>query len=267
MAEDEDARDPKDPEDIKDRYLVPGLVRGLEALHAFTPERPNLTLGDLAELLETTRSAAFRTVYTLTHMGCLLYDERSLTYALGPAVLRLSYGYIATRELVEVAQPGLEQLRDASGWSAHLGVLEGTSVLYMLRIPALESRESIVHVGSRLPARSTTMGRVLLAGLAEERLIALYAGTSGAGQPLGPILAQWKRDQGQPIVSHKGAFEAGIVSIAAPLRDMTGDCVAAISLSARATAESVAALDATIHDLIVAAAERISASLGWQRPR
>ena len=45
----------------KDRYLVPGLVRGLEALCAFTPERPNLSLGELADILGTTRSATFRT--------------------------------------------------------------------------------------------------------------------------------------------------------------------------------------------------------------
>eukprot|EP01035_Chromulina_nebulosa_P038318 gene38318-51755_t len=143
-----------------DRYLVPGLVRGLQILRAFRPERANLTLGDIAQVLKTTRSAAFRTVYTLVHMGCLLHDERRLTYSLGPAVLTLGYGYIATRELVELAQPDLERLRDESGWSAHLAVLDGTAVLYMLRVPSLQSRSSIVHVGSRLPARSTTLGRM-----------------------------------------------------------------------------------------------------------
>lgn len=253
----------------QDRYLVPGLVRGLHALRAFTPQRPHLTLGELADVLKTTRSAAFRTVYTLTSMGYLLHDERHLTYALGPAVLRLSHGYIATRELVEVAQESIERLRDESGWSAHLGVLEGTSVLYMLRVPSLQGTSSIVHVGSRLPARSTTMGRVLLAGLPEERVIALYhheGKKTGAAQKLGPILKQWKRDRGRDTISHIGAFEAGIVSIAAPLRDVTGDYVAAISLSAHADADRVRELDTSIGGLIRDTAERISILLGWQKP-
>jgi DNA-binding IclR family transcriptional regulator len=254
----------------KDRYLVPGLVRGLETLRAFTPERPNLSLGDLAEILKTTRSATFRTVYTLTYMGCLLHDERTLTYSLGPAVLRLGYGYIATRELVEVAQPSLVRLRDDSGWSAHLGVLDGTSVLYMLRLPSLQGAASIVHVGSRLPARTTTMGRILLAGLSEERVIGLYhqdAAKTGSGIKVAPILSQRKRDRRQDTISHVGTFEAGIASIAAPLRDVTGDTVAAISLSARADAVKVDEMGNSIKEMIHETAERISAQLGWQKPR
>jgi DNA-binding IclR family transcriptional regulator len=254
----------------KDRYLVPGLVRGLEALRAFTPERPNLSLGELADILGTTRSATFRTVYTLADMGCLLHDERNLTYSLGPAVLQLGYGYIATRELVEVAQPSLVQLRDDSGWSAHLGVLDGTSVLYMLRLPSLQGTASIVHVGSRLPARSTTMGRILLAGLTEERVTSLYhqdAARTGSGVKLAPILAQRKRDRRQDTISHVGTFEAGIVSVAAPLRDVTRDTVAAISLSAHADPAKLGELDNRIRDMIHDTAARISAQLGWQKPR
>ena len=254
----------------QDRYLVPGLVRGLQALRAFTPQRPHLTLGELADVLQTTRSAAFRTVYTLTNAGCLLHDAHKQTYALGPAVLGLSHGYIATRELVEVVQESIARLRDESGWSAHLGVLDGTSVLYMLRMPSLQGTSSIVHVGSRLPARSTTMGRVLLAGLPEDRVIALYhheAEKTGTSQKLGPVLKQWKRDQGQDTISHVGTFEAGIVSIAAPLRDVTGDYVAAISLSAHADADKVRELDHSIKGMICNASKRISALLGWQQSK
>ncbi|MEW5422752.1 IclR family transcriptional regulator [Amorphus sp. 3PC139-8] len=254
--------------DGQDRYLVPGLVRGLEALKAFTPERANLSLGEIAEILGTSRSAAFRTVYTLVHMGCLLHDKRSQTYALGPAVLRLGYGYIATRELVEVAYPELERLRDRTGWSAHMGVLDGTSVLYVLRVPTPHRLTGIVQVGSRLPARSTTMGRVLLANLDEETLLSLYrheARTKGPASSEGPtaLLAQWRRDQGRPHISHVGDFEAGIASIAAPVRDMSGEVTAAINLSAAANDDNVAELDGTLADEIVRTAERVSKLLGW----
>lgn len=258
-------------DDIKptDRYIVPGLARGLQVLRAFTPERPHLTLGDIAQVLNTTRSAAFRTVYTLTSMGCLLHDERHASYALGPAVLTLSYGYVTARELVEVAQPSLERLRDDSGWSAHLGILDGTSVLYVLRAPSMQGTSSIVHVGSRLPARSTTLGRVLLAGLPEDKVTALYrhdAMMSGAPPRLGPVLKQWKRDQNQPTIRHVGTFEADIVSIAAPLRDATGASVAAISLSAHADATAAERLDDLAEPMIIKAADQISTLLGWRKP-
>lgn len=254
--------------DGQDRYLVPGLVRGLEALKAFTPERANLSLGEIADILGTSRSAAFRTVYTLVHMGCLLHDKRSQTYALGPAVLRLGYGYIATRELVEVAYPELERLRDRTGWSAHMGVLDGTSVLYVLRVPTPHRLTGIVQVGSRLPARSTTMGRVLLADLDEDTLLSLYrhearAKGSAASEGLTALLAQWRSDRGQPHISHVGDFEAGIASIAAPVRDMSGGVTAAINLSAVANDDNVAELDGALADEIDRTAARVSTLLGW----
>ncbi|MGX1309029.1 DNA-binding IclR family transcriptional regulator [Amorphus suaedae] len=260
--------DPTDIDEAKDRYIVPGLVRGLQALKAFTPERPNLSLSEIAELLGTSRSAAFRTVYTLSHMGCLLHDKRTQTYALGPAVLRLGYGYLATRELVEVAFPELERLRAETEWSAHMGVLDGTSVLYVLRLPAPHRLSSIVQVGSRLPARSTTMGRVLLADLDEPTLVSLYrseAKETGNASPqtLSGVLAQWRDDRGRAHVSHVGDFEAGIASIAAPVRDMTGRVVAAINLSAAATPENVAELDGGLAAAITRTAERVSTLLGW----
>lgn len=251
----------------EDRYIVPGLVRGLQVLRAFTPERPNLTLTELAKILGTTRSAAFRTVYTLAHDGCLLHDERNHTYALGPAVLRLSYGYLATRELVDVAMPVLESLRNKTGWSAHMGILDGTSVLYVLRIPSFQANSSIVHVGSRLPARSTTMGRMLLANLSEADIIRLYRHdmtTTGVQHRMEPILSQWKRDRGKETITHIGDFQVGIASIAAPLYDMTGAVVAAINLSIQAEPENIEALSHSVAVELTQTATRISTLLGWQ---
>lgn len=251
----------------EDRYIVPGLMRGLQVLRAFTPEKPNLSLTELAEILGTSRSAVFRTIYTLAHDGCLLHDERNHTYTLGPAVLRLSYGYLATRELVDVAMPVLEGLRDKTGWSAHMGILDGTSVLYVLRIPSFHANTSIVHIGSRLPARSTTMGRMLLASLNEEDILKLYRTdmhSTGIQHRLEPIISQWKSDKGKKTITHIGDFQAGIASIAAPLYDMTGTVVAAINLSIQADTDNIEALTNSVSIEIQQTAKRISVLLGWQ---
>lgn len=250
-----------------DRYLVPGLMRGLDVLRLFTPDRPVLTLREIAEALGITRSAAFRTVYTLAETGCLLHDERGQSYTLGPGVLRLTYGYVATREIVEIAQPELERLRDRTDWSAHLGVLDGSSVLYVLRAPARGVGGAIVQVGSRLPARGTTMGRVLLADLSEAEIVERYrADSPGAGRGKGPalpgILGQAAKDRAAEVVVHEGDFEAGIVSAAAPVRDMTGRVAAAINVTAPKLAETERAVHGAIRDDLIATAARISRLLG-----
>ncbi|AHD01940.1 IclR family transcriptional regulator [Leisingera methylohalidivorans] len=257
----------------EDRYLVSGLIRGLDVLQAFTPERPELSLSEIAGILGISRSAAFRPVYTLASLGFLLQDRNSQRYSLGPAVLRLGYGYLATRELVEIALPVLETLRDQSGWSAHLGVRDGRTVLYMLRVPALSGLDSIVHVGSRLPASATTMGRVLLAGLRESEVISLYRDEDFSRAPgrsprsQAALLAQWNGDLGAKAIVQVGEFEAGMASIAAPVRDMTGDVAAAVNLtrtfSERPGPDQLSGIEA----LVTEAAARLSGLLGWQEAK
>lgn len=258
-------------EDRTDRYLVPGLVRGLSVLRLFTPETPTLRLADIARALGITRSAAFRTAYTLTNIGCLLHDERDQSYSVSAGVLRLTYGYVGAREMTEITQPELEALRLRLGWSAHMGVLDGTSVLYVLRVRALPGEMSIVQVGRRLPARGTTMGRILLADLPDEQLIEMYrADSDGAARGKGPalpaLLIQAKADRDAKVIIHAGDFEAGIVSVAAPLRDMTGRVVAAINVTSPNHPDTVAAAHGPVKDALVATAHRISRLMGYETP-
>ena len=58
---------------------------------------------------------------------------------------------------------GADQLAETLQLSAHLGVLDGTDVLYLVRRTPNTPLASNVRVGSRLPAHATTMGRMLLA--------------------------------------------------------------------------------------------------------
>ncbi len=217
-----------------DRYLVPGLARGLEALAAFTPATPRLSLTGIAQAVGVTRSAAFRVVHTLTELGFLLHDPARGDYTLGPALLRLGHGVLPARDVLPAAAPALEALRDATGWSAHLGVLEGLDVVYLLRLPARRGQKGLVHVGSRLPAHAAAMGRVLLAGLEDAALAALAERAGGRrGWPGAAALARRARaDRARGHVLHLGEFEAGMASIAAPLRDAAGGVVAAINLAA-----------------------------------
>jgi DNA-binding IclR family transcriptional regulator len=245
-----------------DRYLVPGLVRGLEVLQAFTAETPRLTQGELAAALGITRSAVFRVVHTLTELGFLMHDPATGRYALGPALLRLGHGVLPARDVLGVATPALEALRDATGWSAHLGVLEGAEVVYLLRLPARRGLRGIVHVGSRLPAHATAMGRVLLAGLEEDALIALIRDAPGRLAPPPGAVKRARVDRARGHVLHLGEFEAGIASIAAPLRDAAGRVVAAVNLTAP-LAEAPEARRRAARDGLIETAGAISSSLGW----
>ena len=240
----------------KDPYIVPGLVRGLAILRAFTPQNPEQNLSQLSKAMGITRSAAFRTVHTLVQEGFLLPVRDGHHYRMGPAVLRLSYGYLASRELLEVAQTPLEKLRDDMDWSAHLGVLDGRHVLYLIRLSAPDGVSSLVHVGSRLPATNTAMGRMLLARKSEAEIRRLHI-----DQPSGAVssaIRTWKEDQGTSSVVHVGSFERGLCRVAAPVLDMSGTVVAAIS--ATKVTESV---PSAVEQAVLRTANTVSRGLGW----
>lgn len=248
-----------------ERYLVPALIRGLSILQNLSGERRRLTLSEVAASLKVTRSSAYRLLFTLSHLGFVLFDTETKTYALGPEVLRLGYGYLAARDLVEVATPHLVRLRDRTGWSAHLGELQGRDVVYLARVATRRSIASTVHVGTRLPARATTMGRILLSGLSPAEVRELYRDEpfSGAEQgSLAELIGQLADDAQAGVVVQNSGYEPGVASIAAPIHDMSGRIIAAINISAVALLTSDAELNGPLKAEVIATAQAISRDLG-----
>lgn len=260
-----DATAGADASGASERYLVPALIRGLRILHDLSGERRRLTLSEVAASLQLTRSSAYRLLFTLSHLGFVLFDSDTKTYALGPEVLRLGYGYLAARDLVEVATPHLVRLRDRTGWSAHLGELLGRDVVYLARVPTRRSIASTVHVGTRLPARATTMGRILLSGLSPAEVRELYRDEPfpPAGQgSLAELIEQLAIDAQAGVVVQDSGYEPGVASIAAPIHDMSGRVIAAINISAVALLTSDAELNGPLKAEVIATAQAVSSDLG-----
>lgn len=257
---------------VEDRYLVPALIRGIEILQTLSNDRRKLSLSEIAAGLAVTRSSAYRLLYTLTHLGFVEFDSEAKTYALSPKVLHLGYLYLASRDLVEIAMPYLVRLRDSTGWSAHLGELQGRDVLYLARVATHRSIASTVRVGTLLPANSTAMGRVLLSGLSEMKLRELYVtgdGSVSRGRPginLPALKRQLDSDRLNGVVVQNGLYEPGVASVAAPIYDVGGQLVAAINISVVSLLATDADLNGRFRSEVLAAARAISEELGWRVP-
>src|SRR5688572_15436330 len=119
----------------KNRYIVPGLERGLRLLQLFSRQQRTLGAPEIAKALGVPRSTVFRLIQTLEQLDFL---ERAAngSYQLGPAVLRVGFEYLASLEITELARPIVEKLRDRTGFAAQLSVRDGRDAVVVLKMSA-----------------------------------------------------------------------------------------------------------------------------------
>ena len=156
--------------------------------------------------------------------------------------------------------PHLVRLRDRTTWSAHLGELQGREVVYVSRVATLRSIASTVHVGTRLPAHATTMGRILLSSLSEQDIRELYHDHPSLLSK--GLLDQLGTDRKNGFVVQNAGYEPGVAGVAAPIRDVTNRVVAAINISAVSLFTNDAELNGSLKAEVIAAAAAISQDLG-----
>src|SRR5262245_51858979 len=150
------------------------LERGLAILSSFTPNRPLLGVSELARAVQLTRSTAHRYVTTLADLGYLEQDPATRKYRLGSRVLDLGFSAINSMELRQIAAPHLQELSDETGHTVNMAILDGVDIVYVERCRSSQQGQRDIdlnlHVGSRLPAYCTSMGKVLLAFLPQDEL-------------------------------------------------------------------------------------------------
>jgi IclR family transcriptional regulator, pca regulon regulatory protein len=246
-------------------HFVQSLARGLSVIRAFDEHNVELTLSDVARATGLTRAAARRFLLTLADLGYVRTDGR--WFSLSARVLELGYAYLSSLSLPEVAEPHLERLVAEVHESSSVSVLDGEDIVYVARVPTARIMTVSINVGTRFPAYATSMGRVLLAFQSQEQLDAyldrvdllpLSPRTVTSPDILRSELAKVRR-QGWALVDQE--LEAGLRSVAAPIRDRSGKTVAAMNLSAHASRMTIAAARRDLIPPLLATAGKIEADL------
>lgn len=213
---------------------VPGLDRGVAILRLFRRDRQLLSPMQIAAELEIPRSTVHRLLAVLTDLG-LLRRTGDGRYGLDAGVLTLGFEYLASNDIVALAGPLLESLRDATNWSTHLAIRQGRNIVYLSRYASRAAVTRNVAVGTSLPAHGTLLGRVLLSQLEPTELHQLYDGIDLlVDDPRGPAsVADLQRmidaDRQRGFAAATGYHEPGVRAAAAGIRDMNLSIVAAIN--------------------------------------
>ncbi|HKB09316.1 MAG TPA: IclR family transcriptional regulator [Vicinamibacterales bacterium] len=249
------------------RYTVDAAAKALDLLSAFSFREPRLSLADLAARTGIPRPTAFRLLTTLEQAGFVA--KVSGEYQLGIKCFVLGNIVAASLDLREKAQRHLAQLRDATGETVHLAVLDGWQVLYLER---LQSPHPIGFMRSRIgaivPAYCTGLGKTLLAHkppadveswLSTQTLHTMTPQTITSPRRLMKELrAIRERGYGLDEQEH----EIGVRCLAVPIANHTGEVIAAISVAGPADRMPRPLVGSEMAAAAVAAARAISTELG-----
>jgi IclR family pca regulon transcriptional regulator len=250
------------------------LERGLAILSSFRSGRPLLGVSELGREIGLSRSTTHRYVATLAALGYLQQDSSTKKYRLGPRVLDLGFSAINSMELREVAAPHLRQLSDDTGYTVNMAILDELDIVYVERCRSGRAAQREIdlnlHVGARLPAFCTSLGKVLLAYLpADEQAMRLEQIDFTRRGPntltsRTALIAELKRVRESGFAINNEELAYGLRSIAAPVLLHDGAAAAAINLAVHSSMVSMNDLVARLSPTLRRAANEISAHLGYR---
>lgn len=244
---------------------VRSFERGLRVIRSFGRGRTSMSLAEVAREADLNRATARRLLMTLEDLGYV--RRRDGRFQLTARVLDLGYAYLSSFAVPELALPYLEELSDSLHEASSIGVLDDTKVVYVARVPANRVMTVSIGLGSRFPAYRTSLGRVLLASLADEEIADIWARsdrsnpTARTVTTLPDLMEQLEqvRAQGYALVDQE--LELGVRSIAAPVHGPGGATVAAMNVSTHVSRTPRSELQSRFVPALLGTAERLDEAL------
>lgn len=253
--------------------FVEALARGLDILTAFGPDRPSLTLAEVAVEAGLARPTARRLLLTLQELGYVRAERGAFT--LTPKVMRLGIAYAGSLGLWDIARPHLADLVAHTHESSSMAQLDGSDIVYVARVAVPKIITLRVSIGTRFPAVRTSQGKVLLAALGPDEVADVLAEPSRSGLP--PFLPRDPDELAAELMTVRARGWAvadeelapGIRSVAVPVRDGTGTVRAAMNVTVHAAETSLDSLIQHHLPRLLRAAGEVSAEWAlWQsRPQ
>jgi DNA-binding IclR family transcriptional regulator len=218
--------------------VVPAAEQALAVLRYLGTQAQPAAAAAISRDLGLPRSTTYHLLDTLVRAGFVVHVAEERRYALGVAVYELASGYARQTSLQRLARAPLAALVDNIGQNAHLAIMHGRDVIYVIEERATGRPPLITDVGVRLPAHLTASGRAMLAQMPRAQVRALYAepGSFVLRNERGPrsltalrqLLAEAR---GQGFASEDGEVTPGFASVAVAASDRAGYPVAAVAVT------------------------------------
>ena len=254
---------------------VPAATRTLRVLRFLASQPDPVPLDRIMRACRLPRSTAYHLLNAMIDEGFVVHLQEEHRYGLGVAAFEVGSGYSRQEPLQRIARRLLADLVDRTGQSAHLAVLHGRDVVYVVEERAPGRPPLVTNVGVRLPAHLTASGRAILAALPAPQVRALFPDREAFADRhgLGPtslsalrILLIETRQRGH--ATEDGEVTPGFASVAAPVLDHNGHPVAGVAVTFPSTGSGGRGADpsvlAALADAVRLTAHALSRRLGGQ---
>lgn len=213
------------------------IERAAAVLFAFTVERPELALGEVARRAQLPASTVRRLLVQLTSVGLVEQDQGTHLYSLSLRLAQLGSVALERVDVIRLARAAMQEVTDQVGEAAFLGQLTPHGVVYLAVTQPPVAVRVTTRVGDLRPAHTTAMGKVLLAALPPEQLSGrlqapLIASTNRSHISFADLLAELEDVRASGLATNFGEAHPEYTSVAAPVLDHNRQTVAALAISA-----------------------------------
>ncbi|MFT4258007.1 IclR family transcriptional regulator [Microbacterium sp.] len=228
---------------------VPAAENTLRILRYLAGRPAPVAASAIARELSLPRSTVYHLLTALAAHGFVLHLREERRWGLGTSAFELAGGYARQQPLARLGRPLVAALSDRLGESAHLAVMSGGDVLYIVEERAPRRPALITDVGVRLPAHLTASGRAMLASLPREQVRALYPDASafpdrtGLGPRTPGELRELLREvRARGYATEDSEVADGLRSVGVAVHDHVGWPIAAVAVTWAADALDAAGL-------------------------
>jgi|Deesub1362A_J573_1020465.scaffolds.fasta_scaffold00145_61 DNA-binding IclR family transcriptional regulator len=249
-------------------FEIKSIKRAAEILECFSVQQPELSISEIASMLNLPKGTVSRYLSTLKSVGFVEQDTNSFVYRLGIRLFQLGKVVESQMDLKKIAAPHLKELAEKSGETVFLAIIRGSNVIYVHKERSNRAMSMSYNEGETCPMHCTALGKVILAFLPEERSKQIIQDMKlerfTENTITDPIKLEEEirqiRSQGYAIDDQE--LEEGLRCVSAPIFDDRGVIIASISIAGPATRLRLKDMPIFIK-MVTETAKRISQRLGY----
>lgn len=244
------------------------VERALSLLAAFTEEQPERRISELAAATGLGQSTVSRLVGALVNLGYLAHDERSGLYAIGPQVVRLAGIGLNRSPVHQQARQLTQNLACTLGLGANVAERQGTSLFYLCHFEGAQAPRASTLIGRGGPLHATGMGKALISEFSADRVRELLGAGYDRYTPhtitdLDGLMRTLEEVRERGFATEVEELAFGRACLAAPVRDRSGQIVAALSVSGPLSAMKLQERQDKLAMMVIECADQISTALGY----